>query len=81
MPLRFGFYHDPNPINAEMNRNWFTAGTAYQFGNFNLEISGAFTTCDYKYHDLFPIAVEKRVEFDTVRESYLIGMATLRYNF
>ena len=58
-----------------MNRNWFTAH-AYQFGNFNLEISG-FTTCDYKYHDLFPIAVEKRVEFDTVRESYLIGMATL----
>ena len=81
MPLRFGFYHDPNPINAEMNRNWFTAGTAYQFGNFNLEISGAFTTCDYKYHDLFPIAVEKRVEFDTVHESYLIGMVTLRYNF
>ncbi|HPC36536.1 MAG TPA: hypothetical protein P5268_04865 [Candidatus Marinimicrobia bacterium] len=81
VPLRLGFYHDPSPINAEMNRNWFTAGTGYQFGNFDLEISGAFTTGDYEYHDLFPIAIEKRVEFDTVRESYLVGMATFRYNF
>lgn len=81
VPFRLGFYHDPNPIDADLDRNWFTAGTGYNFGKFNLEISGAFTTCEYEYHDLFPIASEERVEFDTVRESVLVGMLTLRYNF
>jgi hypothetical protein len=23
--FRLGFYHDPNPISADMDRNWFTA--------------------------------------------------------
>jgi long-subunit fatty acid transport protein len=81
VPFRLGFYHDPNPISADMDRNWFTAGTGYRFGNFNLEVSGAFTSNEYEYHDLFPITGEERVEFDTVRESYLIGMLTLRYDF
>jgi len=81
VPFRLGFYHDPNPIDADLDRNWFTAGTGYQFGNFNLELSGAFTNSEYEYHDLFPIAAEERVEFDTVRESVLVGMITLRYNF
>jgi len=81
VPFRLGFYHDPNPIDADLDRNWFTAGTGYQFGNFNLEISGSFTTSEYEYHDLFPIAAEERVEFDTIRESVLVGMITLGYNF
>ena len=81
VPFRLGFYHDPNPIDADLDRNWFTAGTGYQLGNFNLEISGAFTTSEYEYHDLFPVAAEERVEFDTVREGLLIGIITLRYNF
>jgi long-subunit fatty acid transport protein len=81
VPFRLGFYHDPNPIDADLDRNWFTAGTGYQFGKLKLDISGAFTNSEYEYPDLFPIAAEERVEFDTVRESVLVGMITLRYNF
>ncbi|MCK9483607.1 MAG: hypothetical protein M0R34_04520 [Candidatus Marinimicrobia bacterium] len=81
VPFRLGFYYDPNPIDASMDRNWFTAGTGYQIGNFNLEVSGAFTTSEYEYQDLFPVTAEKRVEFDKVRERYLVGMLTLRYDF
>jgi hypothetical protein len=81
VPFRLGFFHDPNPVDADLDRNWFTAGTGYQFGNFNLAVSGAFTTSEYEYHDLFPIAAEERVEFDTIRESVIVGIITLRYNF
>jgi len=81
VPFRAGFYHDPSPIDAGMDRNWFTAGTGYRWDNLSLEISGAFTNNEYEYHDLFPIVSEARIEFDTVRESYLVGMLTLKYNF
>jgi len=81
VPFRLGFYHDPNPIDAGLDRNWFTAGTGYKIGHFNLEVSGAFCTTEYEYHDLFPVAIEERVEFDKVHESYLVGMLTLRYDF
>jgi len=81
VPFRLGFYHDPNPISADMDRNWFTAGTGYQVGNFNLEVSGAFTTSEYQYHDLYIVTAEERAEFDTVRETTLVGMLTLRYDF
>jgi len=81
VPFRLGFYHDPSPINADMDRNWFTAGTGYRVGNFDLEVSGAFTTCAYQYPDLYIVAAEERVEFDTVRETNLVGMLTLKYDF
>ena len=79
VPFRAGFYHEPNPIDAGMDRNWFTAGTGYRWDKLSLDISGAFTTTEYEYHDLFPVAAEERVEFDTVRENYMVGTVTLKY--
>lgn len=81
VPFRMGFYHDPNPIDAGMDRNWFTAGTGYIWGNLALDVSGAFAKSEYDYPDLFPIVGEERLEFDSVRETYLIGMLTLKYTF
>ncbi len=82
IPFRVGFFHDPNPIDAGMDRNWFTAGTGYQWDKLTLEISGAFANTEYQYSDLFiPISNEERVDFDTVREGYLVGMLTLKYDF
>lgn len=81
VPFRMGFYHDPNPIDPGMDRNWFTAGTGYLWGNLALDVSGAFSKCDYDYPDLFPIAGEERNKFDTVRENYLTGTLTLKYSF
>lgn len=81
VPCRIGFYHDPNPIDAGMDRNWFTAGTGYFWGNLALDVSGAFSKCDYDYPDLFPVTGEERNKFDTVRENYLTGTLTLKYSF
>jgi len=82
IPFRVGFFHDPNPIDAGMDRNWFSAGTGYQWDNLTLEISGAFANTEYQYGDLFiPLTNEERVAYDTVREGYLVGMLTLKYDF
>ncbi len=82
IPFRVGYFHDPNPIDAGMDRNWFSAGTGYQWDNLTLEISGAFANLDYQYGDLFiPISNEERIDYDTVREGYLVGMLTLKYDF
>lgn len=82
IPFRVGFFHDPNPIDAGMDRNWFSAGTGYQLDNLTLEISGSFSNTEYQYSDLFiPLTNEERVAYDTVREAYLVGMLTLKYDF
>ncbi|MBU0712675.1 outer membrane protein transport protein [bacterium] len=82
IPFRVGFFHDPNPIDAGMDRNWFSAGTGYQWDNLTLEISGAFANTEYQYGDLFiPLTNEERVAYDTVREGYLVGMLILKYDF
>jgi len=81
VPFRFGFYHDPNPIDAGMDRNWFTAGTGYQWDKIKLDLSTAFSNSSYNYPDLFPIEGEERAEQDAVREMYLFGTLTLSYTF
>jgi hypothetical protein len=81
VPFRVGFYFDPNPIDSGMDRNWFTAGTGYQWNRLTLEVAGAFTNNDYQYPDLFPITGEERAKNDTVHDGYLVGMLTLKYSF
>ncbi|MCK4641144.1 MAG: outer membrane protein transport protein [Candidatus Marinimicrobia bacterium] len=81
VPFRIGFYFDPSPIDPGMDRNWFTAGTGYHWNKLTLEVAGAFTNSEYQYPDLFPITGEERIENDTVRNGYLVGMLTLKYSF
>lgn len=81
VPLRFGYFYDPSSMDESLNRNWFTAGTGFRFGKMTVDISGAFTNSEYRAYDLFPISVEKRVNKDTVRETYLLGQITAQYAF
>jgi len=81
VPMRFGYYYDPNPMDESLNRNWFTVGTGFKFGKMTVDVSGAFTNGEYRAYDLFPISVEERVTKDTVRETYLMGQVSVQYTF
>jgi len=81
VPFRLGFYHDPNPIDGGLDRNWFTAGTSYKWDHLSLDIAASFANSEYDYPDLFPVEGEERADFDTVREVYLLGILTLNYAF
>lgn len=81
VPFRMGFFHDPSPIHASLNRNWISAGTGYRWDRLHLDVSMAFTKGEYRYPDLFPIPGEVRVEHDTVREVFILGRLSLTYLF
>ena len=81
VPLRFGYFYDPSPMDESLNRNWFTAGTGFKFGKMTVDVSGAFTNGEYRAYDLFPISAEKRITKDAVRETYLMGQVSVQYTF
>lgn len=78
--FRLGFFYDISPLDKDLNRTWFSGGIGSQIGKLLLDFGGTFTTCEYKYPDLFPIKSEKRLSADTVHESFFLFKINLQYS-